>query len=616
MKRRLLTTTLRACLAFGVICAPSAMVSPALAQEPAVETTAEQTPSEQLNAWFEERFQAYLARSPMIQSTLGIKTDYDKWNDVSEAALVREHEISQAELAEMRAAYDPETLDEDARLSFLLAEYEAEKDARNHAWRSNRYVFHNFTGPHTQAPSFLINIHRVETREDAEAYVARLNGLGDYLGQHLERFEANAAAGTLPPAWSFPIMIEAARNVISGAPFDEGEPSTLLADITAKIDALELEAADRDDLLARAETALTDVVAPAYGELIAAFERLQGEAAEGDGVWRLPDGDAFYQAMLDWRTTTDLDADAIHEIGLEQVDRVHAEMREIMETVGFEGDLAAFFKFMREDPQFYLPADEDGRQAYIDAATNAIDAMKERLPELFVTLPEAELIVKRVEPFREKSAGKAFYQRPAADGSRPGIYYINLYDMSAVPTFEIEALAFHEGAPGHHMQVAIAQELENIPSFRKFGGQTAYIEGWGLYSEEIPKELGFYADPYSDFGRLSMELWRAARLVVDTGLHHKKWTVDEAVDYLVENTPNTRSTCQKAIERYAVLPGQATAYMIGKLKIKELRARAETELGEDFDIRRFHDVIIANGSMPLSVLEATVDAWIAKTKGG
>ena len=242
-----------------------------------------------------------------------------------------------------------------------------------------------------------------------------------------------------------------------------------------------------------------------------------------------------------------------------------------------------------------------------------IDTMRTRLPEMFNTFPKADLIVKAVEPFREKGAGKAFYQRPAADGSRPGTYYANLYLMSAMPTYQMEALAYHEGIPGHHMQLAIAQELEGIPEFRKSGNVTAYTEGWGLYSEFLPKELGFYDDPYSDFGRLAMELWRAARLVVDTGLHDKKWTREEATQYLIDNTPNPESDCVKAIDRYIVMPGQATAYKIGMLKILELRERAKAALGDKFTLGEYHDIVLRDGPVPLAILEEKVDTWIAGT---
>lgn len=285
-----------------------------------------------------------------------------------------------------------------------------------------------------------------------------------------------------------------------------------------------------------------------------------------------------------------------------------------MKEVGFEGTLQDFFKFMREDEQFYYENNEQGRQKYLSEAKNAINKMKARLDELFLTKPEADIVVKAVEPFREKSAGKAFYQQPAMDGSRPGTYYANLYDMEAMPTYQLEALAYHEGIPGHHMQLAIAQELDSLPMFRKVEGYGAYTEGWGLYSELLPKEIGFYEDPYSDFGRLAMELWRSIRLVVDTGIHSKKWSRDEAIDYYVKNSPNAESDAVKMVERHIVMPGQATAYKIGMNKIVELREYAKKELGKDFDLREFHDVVLTNGSVPLNVLEELVVEWVQTKK--
>jgi len=342
--------------------------------------------------------------------------------------------------------------------------------------------------------------------------------------------------------------------------------------------------------------------------------RAQSETAgTDDGVWRLPDGEAYYKYRLKSITTTDMTATQIHDLGLSEVARIHDEMRGIMKSVGFEGNLQDFFAYMRDDPdgKFHYPDTEEGRAAYLSEATALIETMKGDLDDVFIKKPKADLIVKAVEPFREKTAGKAFYSRPAPDGSRPGIYYANLYSMKDMPIYQMEALAYHEGIPGHHMQLAISQELTGIPKFRKFGGYTAYTEGWGLYSEFLPKEMGYYTDPYSDFGRLAMELWRAARLVVDTGLHDKKWTREEAIKYLVDNTPNAENDCRKAIERYIVMPGQATAYKIGMIKILELREDAKAKLGDKFDIREFHDVVLAVGPVPLGVLETRVNNWVA-----
>lgn len=291
--------------------------------------------------------------------------------------------------------------------------------------------------------------------------------------------------------------------------------------------------------------------------------------------------------------------------------RIHGEMQAIIEEVGFEGNLQAFFEFMKTDEQFYYSNDYAGKQAYLDRAVEVIDDMKGRLDELFLSKPKDELLVKRVEAFREQSAGTAFYSSPAPDGSRPGIYYANLYNMKNMPKYKLEALAYHEGIPGHHMQLAIQQQLEGLPKFRKFGGNTAYVEGWGLYCEAIPKEMGLYEDPYSDFGRLTMELWRSCRLVVDTGIHAKKWTREESIAYYQANTPDTERDCIRMVERHIVMASQATAYKVGMLKIMELREKAKVAMGDAFDIREFHEVVLSNGALPLSILEEQVDEYIA-----
>lgn len=570
-----------------------------------------------INEWFEKEFERQVARSPMYQTFLGRKTNYDKWNNASDDYDRESHALEMAALAEMRATFDLENLDPQAQLSYRLAEYDGELSERRFPFRNHWYEFSHFRGPHSGVPPFLINQHSISSVDDAEAYISRLNGIDDYLGQHQENAEAQFERGIYPPRWSYVRMIDTSKNIISGAPFDDSEtPSALLADFEKKIADLDIDDAAKEDLRARAAEAMLTSMKPAYEALIAMFEAQMETAANGDGAWKLPDGDQYYALQLEAMTTTTMSPTEIHDLGLSEVARIHSEMTEIKNSVGFEGSLQDFFVYMRTDPdgRFTYPNTDEGKEAYLAEATRIIDVMRGRLDELFFTKPKADLIVKRVESFREKAGSKAFYQRPAPDGSRPGIYYANLYNTADMPTYQMEALAYHEGIPGHHMQLAISQELEGLPSFRKFGGYTAYSEGWGLYSEFIPKEMGFYDDPYSDFGRLAMELWRAARLVVDSGIHDKKWTREEAIDYLMTNTPNPEGDCIKAIERYVVMPGQATAYKIGMLKILELRARAQEALGDDYDVRAFHDVVLKNGPVPLAILEENVDAWIAEEK--
>ena len=603
-------------LAIGVLaaCSPANNTKPAETAVEEIQHTASQSESERLSAFFERTFEEDLKRSPLFQSYLGKKWDYDKWDDISEKEADAQITIAKNRL-ETLASFDTSKLSEQEKLSLRLYKLGIERDLANDEFRHHRYIVHQFRAAHTQVPSFLINIHSVKSKEDAQAYIGRLDNVRSYFDQVIEQMAIREKAGVFPPAWAYDQMIDASRNVISGAPFDTSdEPSTIWEDFQSKVSALTLDDAEKEALLVEAKAALITSVMPAYEKFIEALAHQREISPEGDGVWRLPDGDKWYQNRLNWFTTTDLSADEVHQIGLDNVNRIHNAMRDIMQQVGFEGTLQEFFVFMREDDQFYLPSTPEGRQEYLDTATQVIDEMREALPDYFGILPKAPIVVKRVEAFREQSAGKAFYQSPAQDGSRPGIYYANLYDMKAMPTYQLEALAYHEGIPGHHMQRSIAQELEGVPQFQKFLSFTAYTEGWGLYTEELAKDMGFYKDPYSDFGRLAMELWRACRLVVDTGIHAKKWSREKAVNYLVENTPNPQYDAQKAIERYIAMPGQATAYMIGKLKIMELREKAMQALGDKFDWKGFHDEVLKYGPVPLSLLEENIDKWIAAQK--
>lgn len=577
-------------------------------------STVEQESPAGFREFLEEAYAQDMERYPLTATYRGIKTNNDKWNPVSDSFQQETRTLNQARLRQLRQ-FDRDSLSESEQLSYDLYRLNLERRLASDEFRYHHYVIHQFSGPHTRVPSTLINIHRVADRQDAEDYIGRLRNVATYFDQVISQMAIRTEKGLFLADWQYPQMLEAAQNVITGAPYDDsGTDSTLWEDFKGKVAALDLEDDGRAVLLDEARSALKNVVKPAYQRLIAAIAQQAQKATDADGVWKFPEGDEFYAQNLRWFTTTDLTADEIHTIGLSEVARIHDEMRTIMQEVGFDGDLREFFDFMREDEQFYYPNTDAGRQAYLQEARVAIAAMSERLPDYFGLLPEAELVVKRVEEFRERSAGKAFYQAPPKDGSRPGIYYANLYNMADMPKYQLEALAFHEGVPGHHMQRAITVALDDIPEFQKYASFTAFTEGWGLYTEELAKDMGFYEDPYSDFGRLAMELWRACRLVVDTGIHSKRWTREEAINYLVENTPNSLGDSTKAIERYIAMPGQATAYLIGKLKIMELRAEARAALGEDFDIRDFHDEVLKDGPVPLSILERKIDAMIeAKT---
>ncbi len=565
--------------------------------------------------FFEEYDAEQLARSPLSKSYRGIKdSDYGKWDDGSDEAEARNMDAERSALKEMKARFDPAKLSPENQLSYRLFEKRAARSEGAYKYNDYGYVFDQMNGAQSQIPAFLINIHRVDTKSDARAYVNRLYGIGPALTEAVGQAKTRAAKGIAPPKWVYPYVIADSRNVITGAPFDNGPDAPLFADFKAKVAKLAISQTEKDLLIADAAQALTASVKPAYEALIAEMTAQEKVAGTDDGIWRFPDGAGYYAERLSNYTTTNMTPDQIHELGLSQVARIHKEMQAVQKKMGVKGDLKAYFNYMRTTPKFYAPEGDAGAALYLAETQKAQDAITPLLPQWFGTLPKAPLVVKRVEAFREKSAGKAFYQRPAPDGSRPGTYYANLYKMADMPLTEVEALFYHEGVPGHHLQLAIQTELKDVPAFRKFGGVTAYSEGWGLYSEKLAKDMGLYTDPARDFGRLQLELHRAIRLVVDSGLHHKRWTREQAIKYVEDNSADAPGGIVKAIERYIIYPGQATAYMVGRLKISELRDKAQKALRTKFDVRGFHDTVLKSGPVPLDVLEEQVDAWIASRK--
>ena len=549
----------------------------------------------------------------MTQTYLGIKgTDYGKLDDISPEKEEKDLAKAKLQLQYLKDSVNVKALDKATTLSYHILKDDLENEIKDFEYRFHNYPVNQMFGLHSRIPAFLINTHSIENKKDAEDYILRLKAIQPMFKQLVENLKLREQKGIIPPKFVFPKVIDDSKNILKGVPFESvDQKSTLLTDFDEKISKLEIPEIEKKELIESSKSALFRSVKPAYENLIAFLTDQEKRATSDHGVWKFPQGESFFNNALERITTTDLTSKQIHELGLSEVARIHAEMEEIKNKVEFKGSLQDFFKFMKEDSQFYYPNTAEGKKEYLAGAVALIDTMRTKLDELFITKPKAEIVVKAVEPFREKSAGKAFYQRGTPDGKRPGKYYANLYDMKNMPKYQMEALAYHEGIPGHHMQISIAQELEDIPKFRKFGGYTAYVEGWGLYNEYVPKEIGLYQDPYSDFGRLAMELWRACRLVVDTGIHQMKWTREEGIKYYVENTPNAETDAISMVERHIVMPGQATAYKIGMLKILELRENAKKQLGEKFDIREFHDVVLTNGAVPLTVLEQLVADWVS-----
>ena len=576
--------------------------------------------SADLTVWLDAEYEESLQMSPMQLTMQGRKDQNDKLDDMSEAALDRNLAWLRESVTEMKAKFDPAKLDEESRTSFDMWALQLEQADKADKFRRHPYTFIRDSVP-VFLPAFMINFHEVSEKADMDAYMSRLAAIPTAIDQTIEQSKMSAAAGIRPPLFAFEQVIEEAGNIITGAPFGPGADSPLLADVKAKVKSLQeagkITAEEGAAFEAAARQTMTTAIKPAYERAIAWLESDKANASlQAQGVSALPDGAAYYNVALEAQTTTSMTADEIHELGLKEVARIRTEMEAIRETVGFQGDLTAMFKHMREDKQFYQPNTDPGRAAYLKQADDYVAGMRAKLPEYFGILPKAPLVVKRVESFREEAGGVQHYYPPSIDGSRPGIYYVHLLDTTTMPMWDLESTTYHEALPGHHMQIAIAQELTGIPKFRTQYDSTAYAEGWALYTEILAKEMGgFYTDPYSDMGRLNNEMWRAVRLVVDTGIHAKGWTQQQAVEYFMANSPTPEDAIRSEIRRYFVWPGQATSYKIGMIKIQELRELAQKELGDKFTMAGFHDTVLGGGALPLPVLEARVKRWIEKAKG-
>ncbi|MDQ7018023.1 MAG: DUF885 domain-containing protein [Robiginitomaculum sp.] len=585
-----------------------------------------QAETDRLNAWFEDKYEENLAFSPIRQTFLGRDTNQDKIDDFSAKAQDAQLAWRRQTMRDLHNNFDYDKLTDEAKTSYDIWVYQSKAAEAAAKFRTNHYVFEQMGAIQSFFPQLLIAFHRVENGKDMDNYLARIAGSARALDQLVEQSKINAKTGVHPPYFAFEQVIAESQKIISGAPFDDsGHDSAIWKDAKSKIANLlknnKIDQAKADQLTADIRTSLLENWKPAYERLIAWQKEDQVNATpEAHGVGTLPNGLAYYNERLANQTTTNLTADEIHKIGLSEVARLRAEMVVVKDQFGFEGTLPEFFKFLREtkdDERLYYPNDDEGREGYIRFATAAINKIKEQLPNYFGILPKADLVVKRVEPFREQAGAPQHYSAGTPDGSRPGVYYAHLLDMGAMPKRELEVIAYHEGLPGHHMQISIAQELTGIPTFRTQAGFNAYAEGWGLYAEWLAEEMpGTYQDPLSEFGRLGSEMWRAVRLVVDTGIHAKGWSEQQAIDYFLANTAAPEAQARAEVRRYITWPGQATGYKIGMLKIQELRRKAETELGDKFDIRAFHDTILGGGAMPLTLLERRVDQWIANTKAG
>jgi uncharacterized protein (DUF885 family) len=500
------------------------------------------------------------------------------------------------------------------KLSTHVLEWFLKDQVDGEKWQDYNYPVNQLFGVQNQYPSFMANTHRLFNARDCEYYIMRLDALLTKFDQTLESLKKREREKIIPPRFVVEEVLKEMTDFIAKPPA-ENILATSFKERAAKIDKLNDQ--QRADFQKRVEASIISHVYPAYQKLIAYFQELLPKTTRDDGVWKLPDGDAFYAYALRSNTTTNLPPNGVHELGLREVTRIEAEMRAILDANGFAGEpIGATMDKLGKDPRFLYSSDDKGRAEALAEYKRLIDnAVTESKSHLFNIAPKAQINIRRVEPFKEATAPGAYYQGGAMDGSRPGIFYANLRDMNEVPKWSMPTLAYHEGVPGHHWQISIAQELKGLPQFRKVIPFTAYAEGWALYTEWLAKQAGWYdKDPFGDLGRLRDELFRAVRLVVDTGIHAKHWTREQAIAYMRDKTGMGEKEVKSEIERYIVNPGQACAYKVGMMKIQELRWGAQQALGDKFDQREFHDTLLKNGSLPLEILEEQINEYILQKK--
>jgi len=579
--------------------------------------TVERNQTQKMHAFMDEVYERRVADRPERETSLGRKTNRQgEWTDRSDEFDAAQLELDKQDLQYLHDHYDYASLDDGGKLSYDLFVYNIEQRLDDAAWRRHDYVIDQFNGQVADRFAFLQNRHSIDNEKDAEDYVKRIAGMREVFEEYARQLRDRSEFGVATPAFAYQDMIADVASMTSGAPItDDERENPLASDFRTKLLALELGEESDEQLQSAAQAALVGPFSEGAAVLMAELLYQQAQMEENLGVWSLPDGDAYYRNRIRHHTTLDLTAKEIHQIGLDDVARIHAEMRAIMARVGFEGSLQEFFDFVRTDPNNFYENSDAGREEFLSEARTQVAEIEAIADQYFNILPKAKLEVRRVEPWRENSTSIAFYNSPSEDGSRPGIYYANMKDMENFQKYVFTAITYHESIPGHHFQIANAMELQDIPEFRKQAGYGAYQEGWALYAEQLAKEMGFYQDPMRDFGRLQDEIWRSVRLVTDTGIHAMHWTREQAIEYFLENTPISEGDIVTEVERYFVNPGQALGYKMGMIKILELRERARLALGDQFDIRSFHDVVIGRGAMPLPVLEAQIEAWILKQGG-
>jgi len=568
---------------------------------------------------FTRSFVHFALKGPELLTMIGILEKFGlhghnaKLSDVSVANETKMYRWIKRDLGLLRS-YDRKRQNAKLLLSTDIMDWFLDDLIRTEEFRFHDYPLNQMFGVQSELPNFMMTMHPLVSRLEARNYIKRLKRFGVKFDQVLEGLKVREEKGVLPPRFVIRRVLDE-MIAFTGKPARENPLYTVFNDKLSKLE--KVSAQDRESLLAGVEAEISRIVYPAYSKLIEYFNALEQKATSDDGVWKLPQGGEYYAHCLRSNTSTDYSPEQVHEIGVKEVARIEGEMKTILAGLGFKKVVNAPKKLaeLTKEERFLYPNTDEGRLAALTEYQAILDNMNAALEPYFAIRPRAALKVERVPEFREKTSAGAYYQRGDLGGKRPGIFYANLRDMKEVHKFGMKTLAYHEGIPGHHFQLAIAQELKGVPFFRRMVPFTAYAEGWALYAEKLAREIGFYKDdPYGELGYLDSELFRAVRLVVDTGIHAKKWTRQEAIDYMEAHTASAHESIVSEVERYIVMPGQACAYKIGEIKMVELRDKARNALGGKFDLRKFHDVVLKNGGMPLNLLERVVDAFIQSGK--
>jgi len=555
--------------------------------------------------------------SPEIMTSLGLidNTPLDFHSGRLDDYTKAQEEESREKLKAARAGlndYGPDGLEGQELLSWRITAWFLDDLLREAEFDYGGYREVQNSGATVDLPQFLTDVHVITNEKSARRYLARLHEFGRVLAEVRARVEDDRDHGVVPPDFIIDKSLLGMRSFIDGG----AAVNPLVTTLPDKLDDIEaLSTEEKADYVAEATTIVEDEIIPGYEAMIALYEELRANSDHHAGIWRIPNGEAIYAAALKSNTTTDMSADEIHKIGLAEVARLQTEMDDILTAQGYtEGTVMERVSALMQDPERNFPNDDEGRQQMLDYLVKLNDEVMAKAGDFFITLPDQPLDIVRVPEYSEDSAPSGYYQPPAMDGSRPGRFYINLKNTTDNPRWTLPTLLYHEAAPGHHFQLSLAQKIEDVPVVRTLTLFTAYAEGWALYAERVAKEdMNMYADnPLGDLGRLQSEIFRAVRLVVDTGMHAKKWSREEAIDYMLANTGMTEDEVTREIERYVVWPGQATAYKTGQIAILRMRERAEQALGENFDLREFHELMLMNGAMPLGILGDTVDAWIER----